>query len=147
MTHTLRLTLQRDADGSCGLDCEASHDGFAGRGQAWFNLAEIRRFCEALGVYPLPAAGVSLNGGYGGTPHERVVTLELTVRTTDSVGGLDLVATLADFPVTNRPWEVLRSAIVRVPMTYETLRTFATRLHALCDGTATEATLDQAQGP
>jgi 2-keto-3-deoxy-6-phosphogluconate aldolase len=36
-----------------------------------------------------------LTGGYGGSAGERVVTTELRVLPTDSVGGLDLVATLA----------------------------------------------------
>jgi hypothetical protein len=142
MTSALRLTLQRDADGSCGLDCEASHDGFSGRGQAWFDPTEIRRFCDALDAYPLPASGVALTGGYGEPAGERVVTLGLTVRPTNRVGGLDLTATLADFPVDNRASEVLRSASVRIPISYEALRTFATQLRALVHGAAAQVTLD-----
>jgi hypothetical protein len=142
MTYALRLTLERDNDGTCRLDCQADYDGFAGRGEAWFNAAEIEGFCDTLELYPLPASGVVLTGGYGGSAGERVVTTELRVQPTDSVGGLDLVATLAEFPVHHRSSEVLRSAIVRMPVSYEELRTLATRLRALLRGTASQAVLE-----
>jgi hypothetical protein len=142
MTPALRLTLQPDAEHSVGLECEACYDGFAGRGMAWFAPAEIEQFCDALGAYPLAEAGASLIGGYGEPSGARVVTLGLSVRPTNRLGALDLVASLAEGHVDNLPSLAMQSAQVRIPVTYEALRPLSRSLRALLAGRVPEATLD-----
>lgn len=150
MTPALRLTLERDIDATCGLHCEADHDGFAGRGSAWFSLDQVRRFCDALDAYPMAPQGVALAGGCGTAPGGTapdVVTMSLTVRPTDRVGGLELMATLAEPPVTNLPATKLRGATVSIPVTYHSLHGFNATLRALLDGRALEAVLDPPAAP
>lgn len=139
MTPAVRLTCERDTDGTCRLDCEADHDGFAGRGSAWLTVEAVRRFCDALDAYPLPLQGAVLAAARGSAPGE--VTMDLAVKPTNRVGGLELVATVADTPVTNWPNMTLRSAIVCIPVTYESLQRFSATLRALLDGRADEGVL------
>jgi hypothetical protein len=49
----LKLTLDRADDGTAGLTATVHADGFAGEGSAWFEMEELRTFCERLAEYPL----------------------------------------------------------------------------------------------
>ena len=65
MPAILRLTLDRDTDGTGALNAEARSGAFAGRGQAWFDIQRIADFGRALDAYPIPDDGQpTLQGGY-----------------------------------------------------------------------------------
>ncbi len=143
MTCYLRLRLLPDDEYHCGLECEASYDGFAGRGQAWFSRSQITAFLESLDQYPLPAPGAVLNGGYGEPTGEHVPTMQLQIQSGSPSGGrLQLVAVLADSPVYNLPDLFLRKSIVCIPLNYEMLRVFVARLRLLLCGGAPDFELE-----
>jgi hypothetical protein len=140
----LLLRLLPDDEWTCGLDCEASYDGFAGRGHAWFNRDEIRTFCDALDSYPLPTAGGVLTGGYCEQSGEHLPTLALKVQPEGSLGQLQLIVELADFPAETQQGrtQILRRSIVCMPLDYATLRVFVARMRLLLSGGAPDFQLD-----
>ena len=65
----LRLRIWRDAsDGTCELEAMARSRGFSGIGSAWFGVAQVVSFAEALAEFPIAeSAKRGISGGYFGS--------------------------------------------------------------------------------
>lgn len=66
MVHSLlRLTFYDDGDGTGELTAEATADGYAGIGSAYFNIDKLKRFTKAIGEFPLPERALcQIAGGF-----------------------------------------------------------------------------------
>jgi hypothetical protein len=65
MQDSLRVTYDRDSDGTGELRAVVGANGFSGRGSAWFADSQLLAFADGLLTFPLPPAGLSpLQGGY-----------------------------------------------------------------------------------
>jgi hypothetical protein len=144
MTDRLRLTLERDTDGTGGLVAEASSGGFSGVGMAWFNLSQIDEFGELLAsTYPLAIDGsYKLQGGIWtmetpGTLSQPKLGLQFY-----PVGALGVVGCRAHLTSDDqRDGVATHSAVIELRTNYEQLRNFGIAVSALAEGMVDEAVL------
>jgi hypothetical protein len=139
----LRLRIWRDtSDGTCELEATARSRGFSGTGSAWFDLARVVSFAEALGEFPITtAAQHGISGGYFGKDGLEQVHLALSARQIDAAGHVAVQVRVATtLERTARP-ESQHFAQLEVRTTYEALRRFADQLRSLADGSIDEAVL------
>lgn len=132
-----------DADGMGELEVRASSNGFSGRGSAWFNSDELRRFAAALAAYPLgDEARRGIESGYRGPPgSQHEVHVALSAYQIDARGSVGVRVRLATPVGTWRSPEARHAVEMEFPTTYSALTVFATQLSQLAAGTAAEAAL------
>lgn len=145
MIGQLRLTLDRDTDGTGRLVAEASSGGFCGVGIAWFNLSEIAAFGELLAnTYPLAIDGsYKLQGGTWTSTMETqsISKLELGLQFYP-VGALGVVGCRAHLTSDDQPdGTATHSAVIELRTHYEQLRSFGIAVSALAEGKVDEAVL------
>lgn len=143
MIDRLRLTLERDTDGTGGLAAEASSGRFSGVGIAWFNLSEIAAFGELLAnTYPLAIDGdYKLQGGIWTMETPSTISkLQLGLQFYP-VGALGVVGCRAHLASDDYPGEATHSAVIELRTHYEQLRNFGIAVVALAGGKVDEAVL------
>ncbi len=144
MIDRLRLTLDRDTDGTGGLVAEASSGGFSGVGMAWFNLSQIAAFGELLAnTYPLAIDGsYKLQGGIWTMETPSTLSkLKLGLQFYP-VGALGVVGCRAHLTSDDQPDGVAtHSAVIELRTHYEQLRNFGIAVSALAEGKVDEAVL------
>ena len=59
----LILRFANDYNGSGRLSATARANGFAGEGEAYFDIEALREFGRALDMFPLPDRELSIQGG------------------------------------------------------------------------------------
>ena len=144
MSDYLRLTLQRDTNGTGELFAEVSVNGFSGVGSAWFNLSQIHIFGESLASnYPLLADGdYSLRGGVWstGSPDQlSEVNLSLKFYPMGALGEIGCRVDLAGCGLYG--CKAAHSVSVELHTHYEQLRRFGLALITLVDGQVNEISL------
>jgi hypothetical protein len=143
----LRLKVDPDSDGTGKLTAEAASSGFAGRGEAWFDLQQLARFSRELRAFPLSQSNPpNIEGGFWSK--EKRGTLEqvhLSIRAYQigSKGQVGIRVQLADPPL----WPDDRSesqniAQIELLTSYAALERFAKDLEMLVDSKLDEAVLN-----
>lgn len=115
-------------------------EDFAGRGSAYFDDAELRRFAGQLRRYPLGDAVVRLTGGYV-QPDEEHVGLTVQARGRRGQVGLTVHLRTPSDDRSDVEWSS-KELTVEVLTAYEALRRFASEVEHLVDGPGSEAWLD-----
>lgn len=144
MRKFLRLTLERDYDGTGELFAEVVANGFSGRGSAWFNLDQVSDFADALAsAFPLDHP-IELKGGYWSKETENLlaqVHLALRFYPIGGRGKLGCQVRLATaMQAYDRP-EEQHFVQVELDTYYQELQQFSTDLLNLVSGFASEAVL------
>lgn len=146
MRSRLSLCFKDDNDGTGELFAEVEHGKFSGAGSAWFGVAELQAFGQALqDGFPLqPHRPLLLQGGYWEKSNEnRLEQLHLGLRVypvgrTGVVGIRVELATQVDSGV--RP-ESQSSVAVELQTNYEPLRAFGCGIVEIANSSTERATL------
>ena len=147
MVHShLKLTFYGDNDGTGELTAQATADGYAGIGSAYFNIAELKNFAKAIGEFPLPErTRCQIAGGFcskevrGKLEQEH---LGIDVYPVDHRGHIAIQVRAA-----TQLWQDMRpdsqkTARFEIITSYEPLAKLSRQLLALVAGTVDEATLE-----
>jgi hypothetical protein len=147
MKESLRLTLDRDDDGTGVLTARAQSGGFSGVGSAWFDLTAIAGLGHLLATsFPLLAArAYRLEGGYweAAVLSERHLGLEFY-----PAGGSGAVGCRVQLStgksMTTPAARPVHCATLELRIEYEALRQFGLDLAALAQGSVDEVWLEGA---
>ena len=145
MRSRLRLTLERDHDGTAELFVEASCDGFAGRASAWFNPDQIRGFATSLEQFPITADKIPLlEGGYWdkharGKLKECHVSLRVSQLNQRGIIAVRVQLASPGYPDDR---ESPQHVSLAIRTDYASIQEFARALAALASGTRDEAVLE-----
>ena len=146
MTGKLRVTLQRDTDGTGQLFVEASSDGFAGCSSAWFDVQGLAEFADELDAYPLPKDRPPLlEGGYWKDGRLDQCHVGLLFHQVDLRGSVGIRVRLAEPIYEGDRAESRGQASFEIRTDYAALSQFAKDLRRLADGEGKEATLTTSQ--
>ena len=146
MLSRLSLRFEDDNDGTGELFAEVQHGRFSGIGSAWFGVAELEAFGQALqDRFPLQLdSPITLRGGYWAkTAVTELEQLHLGLRVYP-IGSTGLVGIKVELstPVhANVRLESQCSVAVELQTNYEPLRTFGRDLVAVARSSADQATL------
>jgi len=146
MPDLLRLTLNRDSDGTGELVAEVSADGFSGVGSAWFNLSELLAFGQLLATtYPLlPGQVYELKGGVWSSVNHNTLDFACLWLRFYPVGLHGMVGcqiSLATPPNEQGCTQRQHTVTVELRTYYEQLRTFGLAFAGLVSGDLNEITL------
>jgi hypothetical protein len=145
MRGRLRLTLDRDGDDIGELQVEAAAGGFSGVSSAYFDLASLGEFAEALNAFPLPRDEFPhIEGGFWGPePGElQQCHVSLTVCPVDRRGSLGIRVRLAE-PIWADDDPARKSHVqFELPADYAVLQRFSRDLRRLVDGVTDEIVLE-----
>lgn len=139
----LSITIDLDDDGTAGLTGRFESDGFCGFGEGWFNLSEIKEFCNSfeklansLEGEPELIAGQSKVDG-----SEYLERFGLRCYVVAKTGILGVHVTLSEYPYTGcRPQEISKvSGELKVEI--QSAKNFIQGLRSLCSGGVREVTL------
>jgi hypothetical protein len=148
MPPLLRLTFSLDADGTGELCAQASINGFAGRGAAWFSVQALRDFARQLiATYPLTdEPPLTLKGGHWDNhgPQTRIDQLHLGLAfyAIGTLGDIGCRVSLAAPPADNGRGESAPSMQAEIRTTYVQVEKFARALDQLALGLVDEALLE-----
>jgi hypothetical protein len=146
MGEHLRVSYERDTDGTGRLVAAVSAEGFSGVGSAWFSETELIEFARLLGeTYPLPPQGLpKLQGGYwsgSDPPTLEQPHVELRFYPIGSLGKIGCRVRLGmPREAFERP-EQQSSVEVELVTSYEQAGAFARALAAVAQGQEREAIL------
>ena len=146
----LRLRIHLDDDGTAELEAAVQSRGYRGIGSAWFNLAELSAFADALEAFPLTEeARCGLAGGYWSTSRRgelEQVHLAISAYPIDAAGHLAVqVRVAAPLQAYDRP-SARHAAEVELRTTYADLERFARAFRSLIAGERDEAFLAADEG-
>jgi hypothetical protein len=139
----LTLRFSHDGDGTGKLSVDATAAGYSGKGNAYFDVGQIREFAASVSRFPLPDDNrCSISGGFGaghGQPEQEHVGIE--IYPIDHRGHIGVQVRMAT-PI----WPDMRvrsqnAVKLEIITTHEPLVRFSKDLLALVNGTASEATL------
>ncbi len=143
MNPHLKVHLDHDNNGTAGIVAEVKSNGFSGKGEAWFNLSEIKSFANQLEEFakslnnPPIIQGGHWNGE--GQLSEKLLSLRLYPIATHRIG---MHVFLADYPYTDcRPEEISRVSLELRPEAQATIE-FAQQLARLASAESGEALLE-----
>jgi hypothetical protein len=140
----LRLSLERDDDGTAELIAHVNAGGFAGVSSAWFNVDEISKFARQLGQYPIDFdSPVQLAGGFWTKGQREVLDethLSLRVYSVSSRGQVGIHVLLATRSCPDMRPES-RCSVKELLTSYQALAPFSAELLALTEGARSEAIL------
>ncbi len=143
MNRHLKIHLDHDDDGTAVLVAEVKSNGFSGKGEAWFNLSEIKSFASQLEAFakslnnPPIIEGGHWNGE--GELSEKLFSLRLYPISTHRIG---MQVILADYPYTDcRPEEISRVSLELRPEAQATIE-FAQNLARMANAENGEAILE-----
>ena len=137
------ITIDLDDNGTAGLTGRFESDGFSGFGEGWFNLSEIKEFCNSfdkltnsLEGEPELIAGQSKVDG-----SEYLERFGLRCYVVAKTGVLGVHVTLSEYPYTDcRPQEISKvSGEIKVDI--QSATNFIQELRSLCSGGVMEVTL------
>lgn len=145
MLTSFRLTLIQEPDGTGELSAEVNANGFAGKGSAWFNIAEITAFAQALAsTYPLqPDKALELKGGrWNSVVHGQLEHVHLGMRFYP-IGNLGTIGCRVHLAHQNESASLVPEYAVTVELRtdYEALRKFGASLLSVAKGESDEAIL------
>ncbi|MCB1914459.1 MAG: hypothetical protein KDG52_01880 [Rhodocyclaceae bacterium] len=129
MNHHLKVQLDHDDDGTAGIVAEVKSNGFSGKGEAWFNLSEIKAFASQLEAFAKtlnnpPIIEGGLWNEEGGLT-EKLLSQRLYPISNHRIG---MQVILADYPYTDsRPEEISRLSLELKPEAQATIE-FARQL-------------------
>ena len=141
----LRLSFERDDDGTAELIAHVNAGGFAGASSAWFNIDEISKFARQLGQYPIDFnSPLQLAGGSWAKDQRGVldeIHLSLRVYSVSNRGQVGMHVLLA-----TRSWHDMRpesrcSVETELLTSYQALVSFSNELLALTESARSEAIL------
>lgn len=139
-----QLTLKIDLEEySAGLSGIFEADGFKGFGEGWFNLSDIKEFCDSFERLASTLDGkTELVAGQSKTDgSEYLECFGLRCYVVSSTGVLGVHVTLSEYPYTEcQPHEISKvSGELKVEI--QSAINFVQGLRSLCSGGAKEATL------
>ena len=142
MPNSLRITADIEDDSTVGLLAKVSSDGFAGYGEAWFNVSEVEDFIRQLRDFietrNNPPHLVGGNWNKDGTIAEVLLSMRFYALSSFRSG---VHIELAQRPSTDsRPEEVERVVVELKPNVHE-LMDFCDDLEKLLANTLSEALL------
>ncbi len=143
MNSHLKVHLDHDDDGTAGIIAEVKSNGFSGKGEAWFNLSEIKSFASQLEEFAKSLNNPpTIEGGYWngeGELSEILLSLRLYQIATHRIG---MQVILADYPYTDcRAEEISRVSLELKPEAQATIE-FAHQLARLANTENGEAILE-----
>lgn len=140
----LLVRFYDDDDGTGKLLVDASSNGFAGSGSAWFGVDELVSFAENLSAYPLSDPSPIIRGGFykkdmsGELDQEH---LAIRVYPIDRTGHLGVQVSIAtELWPHDRP-ESQHLVKLEIQTTYQPLSNFGKALKAVVAGRSKEAIL------
>ncbi|MBK1853308.1 hypothetical protein FE845_18325 [Marinobacter sp. 1-4A] len=139
----LSITIDLDDDGSAGLSGRFASQGFSGFGEGWFNLSEIREFCNGFEKLASTLEGetelIAGQSKVDGTDYLERFGLRCYV--VAKTGILGVHVTLSEYPYTDcRPQEIsMVSGELKVEI--QSAINFIQGLRSLCSGSVAEAIL------
>jgi hypothetical protein len=145
MPGTLRLSVQRDTDGTLELFVEAAADGFGGRASAWFAEQQLADFAEQLNAFPICADGPPvLEGGFWSQEGHGLeqAHVQLKVVPIDRRGTLAVQVRLATPTWPDDRPDSQRRAALEVRIDYALLQEFSRSVAQLATGHRDEALLE-----
>lgn len=120
----------------------AEADGFAGEGEAYFDIPSLQDFAAAIALFPLPKDDerLSISGGFGASSEQE--HLGISIYAADRQRGYIGV----QVRMATKVWQDTRpmsrkAAVIEVVTTYEPLARFSKDLAAMLRGELREATL------
>jgi hypothetical protein len=137
------VSVAPDNDGTAKLYGEVQTSHFAGSGAAWFNLSELREFCDALSSYPIRAGSPpALAGGYWGDGGQLKDThLAVQVVPYDNLGKLQINVQLREPVAMNEPADRVQSVRTWFVAGYNDIDAFRIAFSRVLKGEADEAVL------
>jgi len=142
----LRLKVAPDSDGTGKLTAEVAASGFAGRGEAWFDLERLARFSQELRAFPLSKTDPPhIQGGFWSRENRGAleqVHLSIKAYQIGSRGEVGIRVEVADPPLwpNDRP-DSQNTARIELMTTYAALERFARDLDTLLKTNRGEAVL------
>jgi hypothetical protein len=142
----LRLKVEANSDGTGKLIAEVASSGFAGRGEAYFNLPSLADFSQELRAFPLSQSNPPrIEGGFWSKEERGALEqLHLSIRAYQigSKGQVGIRVRLADPPL----WpddrsESQNTAEIELMTSYAALERFANDLELLIESKLDEAVL------
>lgn len=148
MPGRIRLSLQRDSDGTGQLFVEASAAGYSGRASAWFDVAQIADFARSLDAYPItPDDPPVLQGGFWAREDGNVLEqchVSFRVVAADSRGTLAVQLHL-ETPFWNGDRAGSQQRVdLEILTEYASMHEFSRAVAALAAGVREEAVLESA---
>ena len=142
----LTLRFDDDSDGTGKLLADASANGFAGKGGAYFSIPHIEEFADSLVAFPLPETNFpEIAGGFGkrDAPNELAQEhLSIAVYPVDGRGHLGIQIRIAT-ELWDGEREKSQHAVKLEFLTgYEAIAKFSKNLKALVVGQIEEAILE-----
>ena len=142
----LKLRFVNDDDDTGELLAQAAANGFAGEGEAWFSVDQIKRFAKAIAAFPLSddpccslAGGFFEKDGSGRLAQEH---LYISVYPINHRGNIGVQVQLADAMWQDFRQESQRRVQLEITTTYEPLGRFSRQVQALARGDVEEAVLE-----
>lgn len=139
MNSFLKMSINRQDDGTGELFIEFETNGFCGRGSAYFDLKFLEEKAAEFAQYPLPAdRSVCIEGGYWTNDDPQKLSQEvihISAFPTNSTGEIGLQVRVCEpyYGVENKPY-IRYSASVELKASYEEIGIFSKRLIHLVRG-------------
>ncbi|MBX3677681.1 MAG: hypothetical protein KF853_11725 [Rhodocyclaceae bacterium] len=145
MSDHLRLTIERDKDGTAQLFAAVVSNSFSGTGSAWFNQKEIERIANVLNsTYPFSETEpVAIAGGYWNRTDRSLEQEHLRIEFY-AIGPRGVVGCRVRLATPLEEHERPKSqhcVAAELSTTYEAIKSFSASLMALAKGQADEAIL------
>lgn len=139
----LRLKFYDDSDGTGKLLADIETNGFAGRGGAWFGIAQVEDFADLIASFPLPAdAKCSLAGGFWKDGKLDQEHLAIDVYPVDRRGHIGVQVRIATELWKESRRESQMKVTAEVITSYQPLLEFSKNLKSLVQGSTKEALLE-----
>jgi hypothetical protein len=144
MDKFIRIQLESDADGCGQLFVEYSINGYAGKSNAWFNVADLKTKVERFFDYPLSIDDLPcIRGGFWNMDGSDIEAehVYLSASPYGPLGDIVLSVRCAIPPPDSDSGEILCSGSAKINVTYQQLKQFGMDLNSLIDGEIDEAAI------
>jgi hypothetical protein len=143
MTQCLKVQLNHDDDGTASLSATVKYGEFSGKGEAWFNISDIKEFIDQLENFSKTNENPpSLEGGNWDGEGNLIETLLSFRFYSFSTGRIGVHVILADYPYTDCRNEEISRVFVELKVEAQAVIEFAKRLYYLLNSKNGEALLE-----
>lgn len=143
MTDYLKIQLDHDDDGTAGIVAIVKNGNFSGKGEAWFNLSEIKTFSEELESFAKSTKNPpTIEGGHwdgNGNLSEKLLSFRFYSFSTYRLG---VYVALADYPYTDCREEEISRVFVELKPEAQAVINFSRQLRNLLSSSVGEAVLE-----
>ncbi|WP_412522534.1 hypothetical protein [Shewanella algae] len=140
----LSITIDlEDDDGTAGLTGHLEAEGFKGFGEGWFNISEIKEFCNSFEQLASSLDGEAelIAGQSKADGSEYLERFGLRCYVVAQTGILWVHVTLSEYPYTDCRLQEISKVSSELKVEIQSAINFIQGLRCLCNGGVTEATL------